>query len=225
MISFFRRYVLHNFTLKLLSIVLAVGLWLAISPDERPAEVAVRAPIVFQNVPYDLEISSESIPEAQIRVRGPERLIRQIRSTEVHAEINLQGAKPGERTYDLTSQQVRHPRELMVVQVVPGQVHLAFDTRLTREVEIRPRVVGVFVEGEQIAKVEADPARITISGPKQHVEKIDAATTDPVDASGTMTRNTFVTNVYVSDPLVQVVRPVPIHVTVTLAKTAETPAH
>jgi len=223
--NFFRRYVLHNLPLKLLSLVLAVGLWLAISPDERPAEVAVRAPIVFQNVPYDLEISSESIPEAQIRVHGPERLIRQIRSSDIHAEVNLQGAKPGERTFDLTSEQVRHPHELLVVQVVPGQVRLDFDTRLIREVEIRPRVIGIFVEGEQIAKVEVDPARITISGPKQHVERVDSATTDPVDASGTMTRATFVTNVYVSDPLVQVVRPVPIHVTVTMEKAGETQAH
>src|SRR5437660_264291 len=108
--NFFRRYVLHNLPLKLLSLVLAVGLWLAISPDERPAEVAVRAPI-------------------------------------------------------------------------------------------------------------------PISGPKQHVERVASATTDPVDASGTMTRATFVTNVYVSDPLVQVVRPVPIHVTVTMEKAGETQAH
>ena len=223
--NFFRRYILHNLPLKLVSLVLAVGLWLAIAPDEQPAEVAVRAPIVFQNVPYDLEISSESIPEAQIRVRGPERLIRQMRCNEVHAEINLQGAKFGERTFDLTSEQVRHPRELLVVQVVPGQVRLDFDTRLIREVEIRPRVIGNFVEGEQIAKVEVDPARITISGPKKHVEKVDSATTDPVDASGTMTRATFVTNVYVSDPLVQVVRPVPIHVTVTMEKAGETQSH
>ena len=158
-------------------------------------------------------------------MRGPERLVRQLRPSDVHAELELGGAKPGDRTYDLTSQQVRHPRELLVVQVVPSQVHLAFDMRLTREVEIRPRVVGNFVEGERIAKVEVDPSRITISGPKQHVEKVDAATTDPVDASGTMTKNTFVTNVYVSDPLVQVVRPVPIHVTVTMEKAGSTPAH
>ena len=212
MTGFFRRYVLHNFWLKLLSVLLAVGLWMVISPDERPAEVAVRSPIVFQNVPYDLEISSESIPEAQIRVRGPERVIRQLRASDVNAEIELGGAKPGESTYDLASQQVRHPRELLVVQVVPSQVHLLFDTRLTREVEIRPNVSGNFT------KVEVDPALITISGPKQHVEKVDAATTDRLVVSGTRIRETFVTTVYVSDPLVQVVRPVPIHVTVYMEK-------
>lgn len=212
MMGFFRRYVLHNFWLKLLSVLLAVGLWMVIAPDERPAEVALRSPIVFQNVPYDLEISSEAIPEAQIRVRGPERVIRQLRPSDVHAEIELGGAKPGESTYDLKSEQVRHPRELLVVQVVPSQVHLDFDTRLMREVEIRPNVSGSYT------KYEVEPARVTISGPKQHVEKVDAATTDRLVVSGLTSRETFVTTVYVSDPLVQVVRPTPVHVTVIVDK-------
>jgi len=220
MMGFLRRWVLHNFWLKVLSLLLATGLWLAISPDQEPAEVAVRVPIEFQHVPPDLEISSITMPEAQIRVRGPERLIRDLRSTDIHADLDLADAKPGDRTFDLTSQQVRHQRDLTVVQVVPGQVHLSFDTRLTRNVEIHARVTGNFLAGEQIAKVLVDPERITITGPKHHVEMMDAATTDPVDASGTTTQATFVTNVYVADALVQVVQPTPVRVTVIMGKTA-----
>jgi YbbR domain-containing protein len=218
MIGFLQRHVLHNFGLKMLSLLLATGLWYATSPDEQPAEVAVRAPIVFERLPADLEISSETIPEAQIRVRGPERVIRQLRSNDVHAELELADAKAGERTFDLTSQQISHPRDLIVVQVVPSQVRIAFDTRLTREVEIHPRVTGNFLTGEQITKVDVDPPRITITGPRHHVEKVDSATTDPVDATGTTSRATFTTNVYVADPLVQVVQPTSIHVTVFVEK-------
>lgn len=225
MIALFKRYVLHNFGLKALSLVLAGGLWFLISPDEEPAEVAIRAPIVFQHVPAHLEISSESIPEAQIRVRGPERVIREIQSREVHAEIELADAKPGERTYDLTSQQVRHPRDVSVVQVVPSQLHLAFDTKLTREVEIHPRVTGSFPGGEQIVKVDVDPSRITITGPRHHVEMVEAATTDPVDATGTRGSAVFTTNVYVPDPLVQVVQTTSIRVTVLVQKAGANPAH
>jgi YbbR domain-containing protein len=223
MTSFLRRWVLHNFWLKILSLLIATGLWLAISPDEESAEVEVRVPIEFQHVPQHLEISSVTIPEAQIRVRGPERVIRQLRSTDLHAELELGDAKPGERTFDLTAQQIRHQRDLHIVQVVPGQVHLSFDMRLTRnDVKIHPRVVGNFAAGEQIAKVLVEPESITITGPQHHVEMVDAATTDPVDASGTTTTATFMTNVYVSDPLVQVVQPTPVRVTVIMEKS--TPA-
>lgn len=204
MIAFFKRYVIHNFGLKFLSLLLATGLWFMIARDEQPAEVAIRAPIVFQHVPRQLEISSEAIPEAQIRVRAPERTIRQLKGNEIQAEIDLTGVKSGERTFDLTSHEVRHPRDVEVVQVVPSQLHLAFDDRSTREVEIRPRVTGNFATGEQIVKVTTDPPRINITGPRHHVEKIDAATTDPIDATGTLGTAVFTTNVYVADPLVQV---------------------
>ncbi len=212
--NFFRRWVLHNFWLKALSLLLATGLWMAISPDQQPAEVAIRVPIEFEHVPRHLEISSENVPEAQIRVRGPERMIRNLRSVDLHAELDLADAKPGERTFDLTAQQVRHQRDLQVVQVVPGQVHLSFDTRLTRDVEIHPQIAGNFASGEQIAKVIVTPERITITGPQHHVENVVAATTDPIDASGTRTQATFLTNVYISDPLVQVVNPTSVSVRV-----------
>lgn len=225
MISFFKRYVIHNFSLKFLSLVLATGLWFLIARDEQPAEVAIRMPIVFQHVPEQLEISSESIPEAQIRVRGPERMIRQLKTNEVQAEIDLTGVKSGERTFDLTSQQVRHPRDVEVKQIIPSQLHLAFDTRSTREVEIRPRVTGNFATGEQIVKVDTDPPRITITGPRHHVEKIDAATTDPIDATGTLGSAVFTTNVYVSDPLVQVEQAASIRVTVVVQKVGIATTH
>jgi len=224
-IAFFQRYVFHNFVLKVTSLLLATGLWFLISRDEQPAEVAVRAPVVFQHVPANLEISSESIPETQIRVRGPERVIRQLRANDIQAEIDLADAQPGERTFDLTSQQVHHPREVTIGPIVPSQLHLAFDTRLTRDVEIHPRVTGNFATGEQIVKVDTDPARVTITGPRHHVEKIDAATTDPIDATGTLGTGTFTTNVYVSDPLVQVDQATSIRVTVIVQKVGTATTH
>lgn len=225
MIPFFQRYVVHNFGLKFLSLLLATGLWFMIAREEQPAEVAIRAPIVFQHVPPQLEISSESIPEAQIRVRAPERTIRQLRVNEVQAEIDLTGVNSGERTFDLTSHQVRHPRDVEVVQIVPSQLHLAFDMRSTREVEIRPRVTGNFATGEQIVKVVADPPQITITGPRHHVDKIESATTDPIDASGTLGSAVFTTDVYVPDPLVQVERTGSIRVTVVVEKAGGPAAH
>lgn len=225
MIALFQRYVVHNFSLKFLSLLLATGLWFMIARDEQPAEVAIRAPIVFQHVPEKLEISTESIPEAQIRVRGPERTIRQLKINEVQAEIDLTGVKSGERTFDLTSQQVRHPRDVEIKQIVPSQLRLAFDTRLTREVPVNPRVTGIFASGEEIVKKECDPPRVTISGPRRHVERIDAATTDPIDATGTFGSAVFTTNVYVPDPLVQVEQATSIRVTVVVQKIGTATSH
>jgi len=126
-VSSFRRWVLHNFWLKILSLLLATGLWLAISPDQEPAEVTVRVPIEFRHVPSQLEISSVSLPEAQVRVRGPERLIRELRSSDLHADLELTDAQPGEQTFSITAQQIHLQRDLTVVQVAPSRVTITME--------------------------------------------------------------------------------------------------
>ncbi|HSY01029.1 MAG TPA: CdaR family protein [Acidobacteriaceae bacterium] len=127
MMNFLRRWILHNFWLKILSLVLATGLWLAISPDQEPAEITLRVPIEFRHVPPQLEISSVNIPEAQVRVRGPEQMIRELRSTDIHADLELKDANPGERTFNLTAQQIHVQRDLTVVQVVPVRVTVTME--------------------------------------------------------------------------------------------------
>ena len=215
--DFFHRHVLHNFGLKLLSLALAVALWLAVVRDP-PAEVAVDVPIEFHNVPENLEISSENIPRAQIRVRGPQRIVRRLQTADVSADIELSGVKPGERTFDLTTDQIQHPKELEVVQIIPSQFHLTFDARLTRQVPVHPRVVGTFAPGYAIGQIVSEPSTVTISGPQKRVEAVEAAITDSVDATGTMDRVSFVRHAYVSDPLVQVMNSNPVRVTVIMEK-------
>lgn len=212
-----RRYVFHNFGIKVLSLVIAVLLWWAVARDPR-VELAVTVPIEFHHVPPDLEISSEKIPQAEIRVRGPARMVRELSQADVHPIIDLEGATPGERTFDLTSREISLPHDVEVVQIVPTQFRVSFDRRTSREVEVRPRVIGTFASGFRISEAITDPKTITIIGPERRVEAIDNAITDPVDASGVMGRATFTTNAYIADPMVRVAKPGPIRVTVITEK-------
>ena|ERR1017187_1007028 len=218
--SFLQRIFVHNFWLKLVSLLLAVGLWLAVARDPI-AEVEMKVPVEFHNFPDNLEIDSANSTEAQIRVRGPERLIHRLQTADVRAQIDLSSVKPGEQTFELTGRQVHLPQDLEVVQIIPGQFHLSFDNRETRVVEVRPRVTGDFASGLRLQRSIAEPSSVTIAGPRGRVEKVEAATTDPVDASGTTTRATFVTQAYVPDPLIQVLHPTPIRVTVIMESSGD----
>lgn len=211
--SFFQRIFVHNIALKTVSLLLAIGLWMVVARDPI-AEVEMKVPIEFRNLPDNLEIDSASFTDAQIRVRGPERVIHRLAVADVRAAIDLAGVRPGERTFDLTGRQIHVPQDVKVVQIIPGQFHLSFDNRATRVVEVRPRVTGTFASGMRVARVIADPANIPIIGPRRRVDAVEAAITDPVDVSGVMTRASFVTQAYVPDPLIQVVHPTPIRVTV-----------
>jgi YbbR domain-containing protein len=215
MASWWRRLFLHNLGVKLVSLLLAMGLWLAVARDPI-AEVEMHVPIEFRNLPDQMEIDSASFTEAQVRVRGPERVIHRLEPGDVRAEVDLRDVKPGERTFDLTARHMHVPQDLDVVQIIPGQFHLSFDSRETRTVEVHPRVTGNFATGMRVAQVTADPPAILVTGPRRRVEALEAAGTDPVDASGTMTSASFLTQAFVADPLIQVVHPTAIRVTVTM---------
>jgi YbbR domain-containing protein len=219
--DFLQRWVVQNFGLKLFSLALATGLWFVLAREPR-AEVAIQAPIEFQHMPDNLEIDSEHIATAEVRVRGPERVVSRLRPDQIHVEVDVGGAKAGERTYNLSAQQIREPRDLEVVQVVPSQFQVSFDERSRRELEIRPRVKGEFARGLRLGRVVASPAVITIIGPRSRVIAVDFATTDPIDASGVTQAQTFTTHAYVPDPLIQVVNPVPVHVTVMMERISGT---
>ncbi|HEY8670503.1 MAG TPA: CdaR family protein [Terriglobales bacterium] len=221
--EFVRRHIIHNFGLKILSVLLAAALWFVITSNP-PAEVALDVAIVFKNMPADLEISSENVPSEQIRVRGPQRLIGRLQASDIHAEIDLTGMKPGERTFDLTADQIHLPDQLRIVQIIPGQLHLAFDREAVREVPVHPRVVGTFAPGYEVRRVVADPPTVRISGPQKQVHSVEDAITDPVDVSGIMDRHSFSTHAYVSDPLIQVVDSRPVQVTVIMERAPLPPA-
>jgi len=215
--DFFRKYILNNAWLKLVSLGLAVLLWWAVSHDPT-VEAVVTAPVEFHHAPDNLEMSVENSPQVEVRVRGPERTVRGLNATDVQAIVDLTGVHAGERTFDLTTRQIHGPSGVEVVQIEPSQVRITFDRSATRSVEVRPRVIGSLVTGYRITDVNADPAQINIVGPAHRVEHVSDAITDPVDATGVVGSATFTTHAYVTDPLVRVQKPGPIHVTVTTSK-------
>lgn len=217
--NFFRNWVLKNLPFKLVSLAIAILLWWAVGRDQQ-IEMPLTVPLEFQNAPANLEINSNYPFETRITVRGPERLIQELNASEVHAIIDLQGATPGERTFDLSRSAIHVPRNVRVVQVVPSQFHISFDVSARRTVPVQPRVIGTLLSGYGITDVTTDPPTITIVGPERRVNAIQNAMTDPVDATGVVGQATFTTHAYVSDPLVRVHDPGAVKVTVNTAKTS-----
>lgn len=217
--NFLRQYVFNNMAFKLVSLAIAILLWWAVGRDQL-IEIPMTVPLEFLNAPGGLEINSNYPFEARVTLRGPERLMQGLNASAVHAALDLQGAGPGERTFDLSRNQIHVPRDVKVVQIVPSQFQISFDRSATRTVPVQPRVIGTLLSGYGITNVSTDPASITIVGPERRVNAIQTAATDPVDATGVVGSATFTTHVYVADPLVRVQTPGAIHVTVDTAKTA-----
>lgn len=218
MTDWFRRNVLHNFWLKLLALAIAVVLWSAVAREPR-VEVAHTVPVEFANVPQGLAINSDKVPDVQIWLSGPERVVRGVNPQDLHPVIDLSGITPAaaERTFSLGKKQIKSPEGVDIAEIVPTEFHLSFDVLATRIVPVKPRVSGAGA-GLQVVNIESEPAQVTIQGPRSRVSAIEQATTDAIDAVGVRGRQNFTTTPYVNDPLVRVLQPSTVRVTVTTEK-------
>ncbi len=219
MISRIRHLLFDHIGLKLMSLVIAILMWYGVA-REPVAEISIRVPVEFTRPPKGLDYTSDVVPQAQIRLRGPARVLRDLSPENVRAVIDLRGASAGEHTYDLTSDQIRVPRDVEVMQVTPSRLRLVFDQRETRQVAVRPRVIGKLPPGYHIATVTTNPATLTITGPAHRVDAIEDALTDTVDVTGVAGQSTFETMAFLPDPLVHITGSGLVRVIVTTQKSS-----
>jgi YbbR domain-containing protein len=102
-----------------------------------------------------------------------------------------------------------------VVQITPSSLRITFDKRATRQVEVRPRVVGNFPPGFRIGRVTVEPQQMEIVGAESRLRDIESATTDPIDASGVMGQQVFLATPHLADDNVRFTNPGPVRVSVT----------
>jgi YbbR domain-containing protein len=169
--------------LKLLSILLAVLLWMTVAGEET-VERGLRVPLELQQFPPGLEIIGDVPTTVDVRVRGGSGLLGRLGAGDVIAVLDLRTARPGRRLYTVTPEQVRVPFGIDVVQIVPSAIAMAFEPSATRQVKVVPAVDGRPAPGYIVGPASVDPASVEIIGPESAVKRATEALTEPVSVSG-----------------------------------------
>src|SRR5436190_10709617 len=97
-----------HFGLKVLSVGLAVLLWMAVS-GEQTVERGLRVSLELQQFPSGLEIQGEPPSTVDVRVRGPSGTLGRLSPGDIFAVLDLRAARVGRRLFHLTPEQVRVP--------------------------------------------------------------------------------------------------------------------
>src|SRR3989441_8031593 len=96
----------RHFGLKLLSLGLALLLWIVVSGEET-VERGLRVPLELQQFPAGLEIQQGELPlTVDVRLRGASGVLSRMSPGDVVAVLDLRGARPGRRIYQLNAGQV-----------------------------------------------------------------------------------------------------------------------
>lgn len=215
---------LQNLGWKLLALGIAVVLWAAFVSS--PVLVTfVSAPLQYQNMPQDLEMSADAPERVYLEVRGPSARLRSFEPSRTAVVLNLSGVqRAGEYTITVEQNHVDLPVGLKLVRAVPGQIRLRFERRLEADVPVRVRFSGPPPDGYRVASEEVRPQVLRIAGPESRVQRLEYVETDPIDlprASGTVH---FHVHTVVPDAQVRFLSPAAVDVTVSLERIIDSKA-
>jgi len=189
--------------LKLVSVAIAVLLWMVIAGEET-VERGLRVPLELQQFPPGLELLGDVPTTADVRVRGVSGTLSRISPGDIVAVLDLRGARAGERLFHLTPEQVRAPFGVEVVQVTPPTVAVVFEKAASRNVPIKPAIEGRPAAGYMVGKTTADPPTVEVVGPESAVRRVTDALTEPVSVAGAVRPVQETVTVGTLDPAVRV---------------------
>jgi len=173
----------RHFGLKVVSVGLALMLWMVVSGEEM-VERGLRVPLELQQFPPGLELHDDAPSIVDVRVRGTSGALSRVSPGDIVAVLDLRGARAGRRLFHLTPEQVRAPFGIEVVQVTPPSVAMVFEAAASRLVPVTPDVEGDPAPGYVVGKVIADPSTVEMVGPSSAVERVSEAITEPISVDG-----------------------------------------
>ena len=202
-LQWLKSLITHNFGLKMVALLAAIGLWFNIASQPELATI-VSVPVDYKNFPKDLVISSSIVDSVSVEARGPASRLAEMQATRVAAVIDFSGVHaPGERTFTLTGAELRPPRGVTLVRAIPEQLRLRFARRITGKLAIEVAYSGTLPRGTTIGKQTIVPPELEITGPESHVIAARKALTDPFDLSRLSTNASDQEQdlaAYISDP-------------------------
>jgi len=169
--------------IKVLSMVLAVTLFVLVRND-KDATSGAYVKIIY-TLPEDRVLVSDPVSEIKVSVRGPWTKLQHLDRSLEPIRIDLTRVHTPDVRIDEDA--IKVPAGVRVSSIVPSEVHVEFEPRVTRDVPVQPILEGQPADGYRVAKVVSEPGHVRVDGAKSAVEGIERVPTRPLritDARG-----------------------------------------
>jgi diadenylate cyclase len=114
-----RALLTYNWQAKVGALAVVSVLWLVLVGPQN-TEVGFTVPVVYYNIPTELELDGKGTQEVYLRVRGSRELLSLLDTRRVRAQLDLKDGQEGSTRYTLSAQDVNVPLGLEVAGVDPA---------------------------------------------------------------------------------------------------------
>src|SRR2546422_10423714 len=204
-----RHWLIYNWHLKLIALILAVMLWMVVA-TETSSELGMEVPLEYRNIPAQLEIAGDTTNTVQVRLRGSPNVVRDISAKNVSTTIDLSNMRPGEKIVPLSPQNVQAPFGAEVIRVNPSSIRFILERTLTKTVPVAPTILGQPADGFEISSVTVNPSKVEIEGPESRISTLTSIATIPIRLDRRQTQIAQTADLDIPDPEIRLQRPAPV---------------
>jgi hypothetical protein len=188
--GFVKKYVLNEFRLKVLAIILAVILWFSMTyiGDRR---INYSVPIAFENLAKGLTVRESDTRDVVITLDGPLSILKNLGPREIKVSVDLSKVKEGRHLVSIRKGDVLVPSGVKIEGLKPDYCVLVVDKIMEKQLRT---VVKLGDKWTGIYRVASwTPQRVVVEGAEGSLDREGPIETIPVD--GDFTQRQEVLNV------------------------------
>src|SRR5919206_2929866 len=148
-----RRVFIEDWSLKLLSLAIALVLWLMVTGQNQPVTAHVNVQLNFIR-PQSLEISNDPPRTVDVMLTGSRNKLDDLTSLDLVATVDISDQRAGERVVRLADKaQIPLPQGIKVDGFQPSAIPVRLEEIVERQVSIEPKLEGKPDDGFEVYAV------------------------------------------------------------------------
>lgn len=173
-----------RFTLRLLSVVISLILWVYVSNSE---QMVIDKSIPLEVItPSNLSLLTPLPKEIIYSLKGPRAIVRLLseRDEKIIIDLRNQVITPNHKHFfSFKQSDIDLPLGVHVQKILPGNVELSFDEKIKKSVPVNLQYAGKLNDNYKIIQAKITPTHIDLYGPKRELANLKEVVTNPINLS------------------------------------------
>ena len=179
-----RRIFVEDWSLKLLSLAIAIALWLLVTGQNQPVTAHVNVQLNFIR-PQALEISNDPPRTVDVTLTGSRNKLDDLTSLDLVATVDVSDQRAGERVLRLADKaKITLPQGIKVDGYQPSAIPIRLEEIVDRQVPIEPKLEGKPDDGFEVYSVSPNKGSVAVRGPASRVNALQKIATESIWLAG-----------------------------------------
>jgi YbbR domain-containing protein len=178
-----RRWLVDDWELKLLAVVIAGIVWFFVVSADR-SQLGFAAPVEYVGLEGSQVVLGTPRETADVQLEAARWAAARLTPASVRVRVDVARLGEGEHVVPLSTEQVEVPSGVQVLRVWPTAVRLTLASASVKSVRVVPQIRGIPAAEHALGRVVVDPQIVQVKGPRTTIEGRTTVDTVPVDVSG-----------------------------------------